>query len=148
MLGEMGQTHLVFAGLIIFAVPIIDTMLAMIRRKLAGVSMSVADDQHLHHQLQRGLKSVKKAVFALYGIGLVFAVIGVTLAALVMYTDVRIRVLYLVAIVVFGCIGVLAVKTGRRRQWRTAAINKATVSAAPASKPTTDASSTKPSTTT
>ena len=43
MLGEHGQTHLVFAGLIVFALPIIDTTLAIIRRRLAGVSMSAAD---------------------------------------------------------------------------------------------------------
>ena len=53
MLGEHGQTHLVFAGLIVFAVPIIDTTLAIIRRKLAGTPMSAGDDQHLHHQLKR-----------------------------------------------------------------------------------------------
>ncbi|MHC5002616.1 MAG: glycosyltransferase family 4 protein, partial [Planctomycetota bacterium] len=50
MLGEHGQTHLVFAGLIAFSVPIMDTTLAIIRRRLAGTSMSSADDQHLHHQ--------------------------------------------------------------------------------------------------
>ena len=36
MFGEYGDTHLVFAGLIIFSVPIMDTTLAIIRRWLAG----------------------------------------------------------------------------------------------------------------
>ncbi len=116
MLGERGQTHLVFAGLIVFSIPIMDTILAIIRRKLAGASMSDADDQHIHHQLKRSLGGVKQAVFALYGIGIVFAVVGVSLAALVMFTELRIRAIYAIAIVLFGFIGVIAVKAARRQQ--------------------------------
>jgi hypothetical protein len=59
---------LVLAGLIIYAIPIIDTVLAIIRRKLAGKSISDADDQHLHHMLKRSL-GVKGAVLTLYAIG-------------------------------------------------------------------------------
>jgi len=120
MLGEHGQTHLVFAGLIIFSVPIMDTTLAIIRRWLAGTSMSAADDEHMHHQLKRAL-GVKRAVFAIYGIGFAFAVMGVTLAALVMLTDLRIRVVYAAALVLFGFIGVIAVKAARRKQLEAAA---------------------------
>jgi UDP-GlcNAc:undecaprenyl-phosphate GlcNAc-1-phosphate transferase len=114
MFGELGQTHLVFAGLIIFAVPIMDTALAIVRRRLAGVSMSAADNNHIHHQLKRSLGGVKRAVFALYGITLAFALLGVTLAALVMFTQLRVRVIYCVAFVMFGFIAVIAVKAARR----------------------------------
>ena len=114
MFGEYGQTHLVFAGLIIFSVPIIDTTLAIIRRWLAGRPMSVGDDQHVHHQLKHALGGVKRAVFAMYGITAVFAVVGVTLAALVMLTQLRVRVIYAIALILFGFIGVIAVKTARR----------------------------------
>jgi UDP-GlcNAc:undecaprenyl-phosphate GlcNAc-1-phosphate transferase len=120
MLGEYGQTHLVFAGLIVFSVPIMDTTLAIIRRWLAGTPMSAADDEHLHHQLKRAL-GVKRAVFAVYGIGFAFAVVGVTLAALVMLTQLRVRVVYAVALVLFGFIGVIAVKAARRKQLEAAA---------------------------
>ena len=116
MFGEMGQTHLVFAGLIIFSVPIIDTTLAIIRRWLAGRPISVGDDQHMHHQLKRALGSVQRAVFAMYGITTVFVVAGVTLAALDRLTDLRVRVVYAVAMVMFGFIGVIAVKTARRER--------------------------------
>ncbi len=115
MLGDRGETHLVFAGLIIFSVPIMDTTLAIIRRRLAGIPMSKADNQHIHHQLSRVL-GVRKAVFALYGIGILFAGVGVTLAALVMRTELRVRVLYTIAIVLFSFIGVIAVKTARHQQ--------------------------------
>ena len=67
-LGEEGQTHYVIAGLIIFALPIMDTVLAILRRKLAGVPMSVADRNHIHHILLRSFGSVKKAVLVLYAI--------------------------------------------------------------------------------
>jgi UDP-GlcNAc:undecaprenyl-phosphate/decaprenyl-phosphate GlcNAc-1-phosphate transferase len=120
MFGEAGQTHLVFAGLIVFSLPIIDTMLAIIRRWLAGVPMSSGDDQHLHHQLKRATGGVKRAVLGMYGLSALFAAVGVTLAALVMYTELRVRVVYVIALVLFGCIGVLAVKAARRQQLRVA----------------------------
>ena len=116
MLGDGGKTHLVFAGLIVFSVPIMDTILAIIRRLLAGVPLSAADDQHMHHQLKRGLGGVKRAVFAIYGIGALFAVLGVSLAALVMMTELKVRVVYAIAIVLYSWIGVIAVKEARRKQ--------------------------------
>lgn len=120
MFGEHGQTHLVFAGLIIFALPIMDTLLAIIRRMLAGVSLSAADDQHIHHQLKRMFGTVRKAVFALYGIAALFTLLGVSLAALVLLTDLRVRVVYAIAIVIFGFIAVIGVKSARREQIRRA----------------------------
>jgi len=118
MFGEEGQTSLVFAGLIIFALPIMDTTLAIIRRILAGVSLSQGDDQHIHHQLKRTLGTVKRAVFALYGITGAFMLLGVSLAALVVITDLRVRVLYACAVALFGFIGAMGVKAARREQIR------------------------------
>ncbi|MHC4217071.1 MAG: MraY family glycosyltransferase [Planctomycetota bacterium] len=123
MLGEYGQTHLVFAGLIVFSVPIMDTTLAIIRRWLAGAPMSSGDDQHVHHQLNRAL-GVKRAVFAIYGISLAFAVVGVTLAALVMFTQLRVRVVYAFALVLFGFIVVIAIKAARKQQLEAAAMSR------------------------
>lgn len=118
MFGEQGQTSLVFAGLIIFALPVMDTTLAIIRRLLAGVSLSQGDDQHIHHQLKRTLGTVKRAVFALYGINGAFMLVGVALAALVVLTDLRVRVLYACALALFGFIAVMGVKAARREQIR------------------------------
>lgn len=116
--GEMGQTHLVLAGLIVYSLPIMDTTLAIIRRRLAGASLSAADDQHIHHQLKRSLGGVKKAVFTLYGIAFAFGILGVTLAALVMLTELRVRIVYAIALVLFSFVGVVAVKAARRQQWK------------------------------
>lgn len=106
-LGDTGRTHLVVAGLIIYSIPIIDTVLAIVRRKLAGVSMSSADDQHLHHQLKRAF-GVKGAVLTLYGIGVVFAALGVWLSFG------RVRVVFTIALVIAAFIAVTAVKIARR----------------------------------
>jgi len=121
MLGEHGQTHLVFAGLIVFSLPIMDTTLAIIRRRLSGRPISSADSQHLHHQLRRAMGTVKRAVLSLYAICFVFMVVGVTLAALVMLTDLRVRAIYAIAFVLFSFVGVIAVKVARFEQRRNAA---------------------------
>ena len=94
-----------------------DAMLAIIRRKLAGVSMSGADRNHIHHQLHRGLRTVRRAVITLYGVTIAFAVVGVGLAGVVMFTSLRVRFVYAVALALFGMIGALAVKAARRAQW-------------------------------
>ncbi len=108
-LGDTGQTSLVFAGVIIYSIPIIDTMLAIIRRKLAGKKMSDPDADHLHHMLKRSL-GVKGAVLALYGIGIVFCVLGVLLS------EFQARFIYALVLLVSFYIGVYAIKIARRSQ--------------------------------
>lgn len=107
-LGDTGKTFLVAAGLIIYAVPIIDTSLAIVRRKMAGKPISSADDQHLHHMLKRAL-GVKGAVLSLYAMGTIFAAIGVALSLS------RARSVYLVAVIVAAYVGVTAIKVARIR---------------------------------
>lgn len=107
-LGDQGRTDLVIAGLIIYAIPIIDTVLAIIRRKLSGKSIADADDQHLHHMFKRAL-GVKGAVLTLYVIGATFAAIGVWLATS------KARVTFALAIVFGLFIGVMAIKVARRK---------------------------------
>lgn len=107
MLGDTGKTHLVVAGLVIFAIPIMDTALAIIRRKMSGKKMSDADANHLHHMLKRAL-GVKGAVFALYGIGTAFALLGIAASFG------RARVIYAIILVLASFIGVTAIKIARR----------------------------------
>ncbi|MEM8758683.1 MAG: MraY family glycosyltransferase, partial [Planctomycetota bacterium] len=109
LLGDTGATHLVVAGLIVYSIPIIDTTLAIIRRKLAGKSMSEADSDHLHHMLKRSL-GVKGAVLTLYGIGLGFAGLGVAASFG------RARVIYALVLIFASYIGVTAIKIARRKQ--------------------------------
>jgi len=107
-LGDTGRTSLVAAGLIIYAIPIIDTMLAIVRRKLAGKKMSEPDADHLHHMLKRWA-GVKGAVLILYGIGIVFATLGVILSM------VRARFVYALALLFASYIAVYAIKIARRK---------------------------------
>lgn len=108
-LGDTGRTDLVIAGLIVYAVPILDTFLAILRRKMAGKSMSDADSDHLHHMLKRAF-GVKGAVFVMYGMGLVFAIIGVLLAAS------GARFVYSLALLCAAFIMVYSMKIARRKQ--------------------------------
>jgi UDP-GlcNAc:undecaprenyl-phosphate GlcNAc-1-phosphate transferase len=117
LLGEQGQTHLVFAGLIIFSLPIMDTALAILRRKLAGVSMSQADANHIHHLAKRALGGVKMAVVALYLLTALFGVLGVVLGALAIEQIVRLRIVYAAAIVLFAAIAAVSLKTALRNRW-------------------------------
>lgn len=108
-LGDTGWTQLVLAGLVIYALPIIDTTLAIARRKVSGRRISDADDQHLHHMLRRAL-GVKGAVLALYVIAGGFAVLGVALS------QGRGRVTYALTLIFAAFIGVTSFKVARKEQ--------------------------------
>lgn len=108
LMGHTGQTNLVLAGLVIFAVPIMDTALAIVRRKLAGQPISAADDQHLHHILKRSL-GVKGAVLVLYLLGGLFGLLGILLSQSAS------RLTYTVTIVLALFIGMTAIKVARRK---------------------------------
>lgn len=123
-LGDTGKTHLVIAGLVIYAIPIIDTFLAIVRRKLAGLPMSAPDAHHLHHMLKRAL-GVKGAVLSLYGMGFVFAGIGVWM------TFGRLRIVLTVALVLAAFIAVSAVKIARKQVLEQQAIEKTAKRALP-----------------
>ena len=74
----------------------------------------------------------------MYAMSAVFAIVGVTLAALVIKTHLRVRAIYAIALVLFSFVGVVAVKAARRAQ-RAAAL------AAAASEDTAGANATEPS---
>ena len=114
MLGEMGQTHFVLAGLIVFGLPIVDTVLAIFRRKVQGLPASSPDANHLHHILKRSLGTVKLAVIGMWSIEAVLASIGVALAALSLTHELRVMGIYLVFIAIFGGVAVAGIVMGRR----------------------------------
>ncbi len=120
LFGEQGSPSMVVAGFIIFGLPIIDTTLAIIRRKLAGVPMNTADANHLHHQLKRALGSVKKTVFALYFITGTFTALGVAIAAVVLLTSTRVLVIYCVGMALFGFVISVAIKIALLQRWEAA----------------------------
>ena len=116
-LGAEGNTQFVIAGLIVFGLPIIDTLLAVIRRKLAGQPMSTADKNHIHHMVLRRTGSVKRTALLLYGLTAIFVTIGVALIIVNLMGEIRIMAIYLAAILIFGLVGVVALKTALRPVW-------------------------------
>ncbi|MDG2291421.1 MAG: MraY family glycosyltransferase [Phycisphaerales bacterium] len=104
MLGEAGETQLMVAGLIIFAIPIIDTLLAIVRRRVQGKNFWDPDANHMHHILRRRTGSVKKAVLSIYAIGAFFAVLGAGLGIMDLLDLIKIRYIYLTFLVIAGTV--------------------------------------------
>lgn len=60
--------------LLLIAIPILDTVFAIIRRTLKGEPISKADNYHIHHQLLNKKLSVKQVVLIIYLVDILFAV--------------------------------------------------------------------------
>lgn len=77
---DAGLSPIVFIGATIcFALPMTDTALAIVRRKLSGRPIFAPDAMHIHHMFRRCGLSVKQTALAMYAIGLVFALTGFAL---------------------------------------------------------------------
>lgn len=63
--------------LLILAIPITDTLFAIVRRLLKGESIATADKEHLHHQLLKMKFSPKKTVLIIYMIDLLFSLVSI-----------------------------------------------------------------------
>ena len=60
--------------LFLLAIPIMDTLFAIIRRKLKGQKIDQADKEHIHHQFLKKFKNNKKTtLLAIYGINIMFS---------------------------------------------------------------------------
>jgi len=98
------------AAVIIFALPILDTALAVVRRFLAGRSIFAGDRSHLYDQLvDRGM-SVRRVVGLFYLLAVVAAVMGVALAIVL-----RTRYAIGIYLVLFGGVWVLFWRLGMIR---------------------------------
>ena len=67
----------VFIPLMILAVPILDTLFAIIRRLLKHQKISTPDKQHLHHQLLKMKFSHRNTVLIIYGITALFSIASI-----------------------------------------------------------------------
>ncbi len=101
---------LVTAGLIVFAVPITDTSLAIFRRKMSGKPILSPDSQHIHHLLRRSGLSVKQSVLVIYMAAGMFAALGYSMVAM----ELRWRYVLAVLFVLYGFIVITAYKYGRQ----------------------------------
>ncbi len=94
------------ASMVIFALPIMDTALALCRRWVNKKPLFSADRHHFHHQLVARGYSVKQTVIISYGLAILFAVLG----CLIAYVRTRYAVGFY--LVIFGSIIVAAYKMG------------------------------------
>lgn len=62
-----------FIPLLLLAIPILDTLFAIVRRTLKGESISTPDRFHIHHQLLNRNFTQKQTVLIIYAINLLFA---------------------------------------------------------------------------
>jgi UDP-GlcNAc:undecaprenyl-phosphate GlcNAc-1-phosphate transferase len=69
----------VITPLIILGVPITDTLMAIIRRKLNNQKIYSADKRHLHHRLLTLGLSHRATVLLIYGISVIFSIIAIYL---------------------------------------------------------------------
>ena len=119
---EGHSTLLVMCGLAMFGLPILDTALAIIRRRRAGVPFSTPDANHLHHRVKRSMDgSVRKAVLALYGMESGLCLLGLGVGAYLLFEGGRLLwpfmflVLSFLALLAYAMRGVGAAPTVVRR---------------------------------
>ena len=63
--------------ILILAIPILDTIFAIIRRLLKGQNIAHADKEHFHHQMLRLMGSQKKTVLVIYSIQILFSIASI-----------------------------------------------------------------------
>lgn len=63
--------------IIILAIPIFDTVFAILRRLLKGQNIGVADKEHFHHQLLKMKYSPTKSILIIYAIDIAFAAVSI-----------------------------------------------------------------------
>ena len=88
--------------ILILAVPIIDTLFAIIRRKLRGRPIFEADKEHLHHQFLKITHSQRRTVLVIYAINILFSITSILYVlndshlAIIIYIVLLVIVLWLI----------------------------------------------------
>jgi UDP-GlcNAc:undecaprenyl-phosphate GlcNAc-1-phosphate transferase len=106
LFAQRGTTRWFLSAIVVFGLPLMDTLLAIVRRKLNGKPIFSPDSNHFHHFLVRKGLTVRKAVLLSYGVAAVF----VSFAVIIVIIPTRLALgIYLV---LFGWILVAAFKMG------------------------------------
>lgn len=88
--------------LLILAVPISDTLYAIIRRKLNHQPISTADKNHLHHRLLVLGLSHRQSVLLIYGISTIFALLAVVVTEATLWVSLIALLFYLLFFEIFA----------------------------------------------
>lgn len=79
LFGHDGILRWFLAAIIMFGLPMMDTLLAIVRRKLNGKPVFSPDSNHFHHFLIRKGLSVRKAVLVAYTLAGIFVSFGLVI---------------------------------------------------------------------
>lgn len=88
--------------MLIMFIPILDTLLAILRRMIKGESIGTPDKEHLHHQLLKRTSSVKKTVLLIYFTNICFSIVSVlyswgnTKSAMIIYAILMVITLFFI----------------------------------------------------
>ena len=102
----------IIAPLFVFAIPLLDTFLAIIRRMIKTKSIKgifKADSEHLHHKLMKKGYTQKQAVLILYGISAIFGLFAIILLESGLYKAISFA-LMVIAIIAIGYKDVLRLR--------------------------------------
>jgi UDP-GlcNAc:undecaprenyl-phosphate GlcNAc-1-phosphate transferase len=100
-----GPSVLVVVPVLAMFVPLLDVMLAVIRRWLRGVPLSGADARHIHHRLLALGLSQERTSIVLWGLALAMAAFGLLIALTAPYVATSIAIFGLVGLsilVIYG----------------------------------------------
>ena len=84
MMGILTATHTFSSAIpmVVLAIPIMDTLIAIIRRRRRKQPIFSADKEHLHHQLLRSGYSVRQSVMMIYTLSVLLSGLGVVMILL------------------------------------------------------------------
>ncbi|MBT2216501.1 undecaprenyl/decaprenyl-phosphate alpha-N-acetylglucosaminyl 1-phosphate transferase [Virgibacillus dakarensis] len=99
--------------IIILAVPIFDTLFAIVRRAFNGENIMMPDNKHIHYQLLKKGFSHRQAVLIIYGFSALFGAIAILLSNATITTALVVIVLVLVLFHILAELGGL-VMNGKR----------------------------------
>ena len=88
--------------LLVLAIPILDTLFAMIRRELKGEPISKPDKEHTHHQLLKRF-SKTKTLLIIYGVNIIFSIATVFYAIGYEWETIITYGILLVILIIFIC---------------------------------------------
>jgi UDP-GlcNAc:undecaprenyl-phosphate GlcNAc-1-phosphate transferase len=99
-----GNARWLLAALVVYSLPILDTALALVRRRLSGTGIFAGDRSHLYDQLiDRGM-SVRQVVGLFYVLSIGAAVLGVSVALWIWLQTRYALIIYAVLLAAVWCV--------------------------------------------
>ena len=89
--------------LLLLTIPILDTLLAIIRRVINHKPISMPDKNHLHHQLLKLNFSQRTTVLIIYFVDLLFAITSIIYVIKYRYLGIILYIILLIIVLIFIC---------------------------------------------